>query len=224
MNIPPAMKVTDFSGPGGGAPALERDADRVAVVGLRVFLAVVTSLFFLFTTAYVLRSQIADWQPLSDQWQPLFDQSQLWVNTAFLVLGSLALQWAKVAARRGDAAHTLIGFSLGGLFALAFLGGQLWLWTQMRSWGYGVAGNPANSFFYLLTGLHGLHLLGGVVAWSRTARALWCGRTPPNLPVRIGLCATYWHYLLGLWLFLFALLVSTPETYKAIAAFCGISL
>ena len=224
MNTPLTMKTVDFGSPGGGALSQTDRRERFAVVGLRVFLAVVTSLFFLFTTAYVLRSQVADWQPLADQWQPFFDTSPLWINTAFLLLGSVALEWARISARRARTAHTLIGFSLGGLFALAFLGGQLGLWAQLQSWGYGVSTNPANSFFYLLTGLHGLHLCGGVIAWGRTARRLWRGQAPRDLATSIGLCATSWHYLLGLWLFLFALLVSTPETYKAIAAFCGISI
>lgn len=195
---------------------------RTARVGLRVFLLVVSSLFFLFLIAFVIRSQVADWQPLTEPLAPLASPWQLWLNTLWLVFGSIALQWARMAARRGLLGATQIGFTLGGVFALAFVLGQLWVWQQFVAWGYVVSSNPANSFFYLLTGLHGLHLLGGLVAWSRTV-VKFRRRVPlAQLSASVELCAIYWHYLLGLWLLLFALLTSTPETYAAVAAMCGL--
>jgi cytochrome c oxidase subunit 3 len=165
---------------------------------------------------------VADWQPLTQPLAPLASPWPLGLNTALLVVASIALQGARMAARRGLLGATLGGFVLGGVFALAFLLGQLWVWQRFAAWGYVVAGNPANSFFYLLTGLHGLHLLGGLVAWGRTL-GKFLHRVPlAQLGVSVELCAIYWHYLLGLWLVLFALLSSTPETYRAIAAFCGL--
>jgi cytochrome c oxidase subunit 3 len=73
-----------------------------------------------------------------------------------------------------------------------------------------------------LTGLHGLHLLGGLIAWSIIV-AKFLRRVPlAQLSVSVELCTTYWHYLLGLWFVLFALLASTPQTYETIARFCGL--
>ncbi|MBS7661370.1 cytochrome c oxidase subunit 3 [Pseudomonas lalucatii] len=195
---------------------------RTVRFGLRLFLVVVSSLFLLFLIAFITRSQVADWQPLTEPLAPLAQPRQLWLNTASLVAASIALQWARVAARQGRATSTALAFALGGAFAIAFLLGQLWLWRQFVVWGYGVAGNPANSFFFLLTGLHGLHLLGGLVAWGRTLGRLLRGAPLARLGHGVELCAIYWHYLLGLWLLLFAVLTSTPETYRAIAAFCGL--
>jgi len=198
------------------------DTTQTAKVGLRLFLVVVSSLFFLFLVAFIARSQVADWLPLTEPLAPLANPWQLWLNSVLLVCSCIALQWARVAARRGQLDGTVIGFALGGVFAIAFLGGQLWVWQQFVAWGYFVSSNPANSFFYLLTGLHGVHLLGGLVAWSRTL-AKFLQRMPlPQLSANVELCAIYWHYLLGLWFVLFALLTSTPETYAAIAAFCGL--
>jgi cytochrome c oxidase subunit 3 len=211
-------------GPAGGWQADPSGIDKAqtAKVGLRVLLVVISSLFMLFLIAFILRSQVPDWQPLTEPMAPLAQPWALWLNTAFLLGASIALQWARVAARRGHAKATVIAFSLGGGLAIAFLAGQLWVWQQFAAWGYLVASNPANSFFYLLTGLHGLHLLGGLVAWAITLSMLLLGAPLAQLSSKVELCTIYWHYLLGLWLLLFALLTSTPQTYEAIAAFCGL--
>lgn len=207
----------------GGIQATEgADRSQIARVGLRLFLVVVSSLFFLFLFAFIARSQMADWLPLTDPLAPLANLWQLWLNSAFLVLSCIALQLSRMTARQARLGATVMGFALGGVFAVAFLVGQLWVWQQFVAWGYFVASNPANSFFYLLTGLHGLHLLGGLIAWSIIV-AKFLRRVPlAQLSVRIELCTTYWHYLLGLWFVLFALLASTPQTYEAIARFCGL--
>lgn len=208
--------------PGGIQAAEGGDRAQTAKVGLRLFLVVVSSLFFLFLIAFIARSQVADWLPLTEPLAPLANPWQLWLNSALLVCSCIALQWARMSARRGRLDGTLIGFALAGVFAIAFLAGQLWVWQQFVAWGYFVSSNPANSFFYLLTGLHGVHLLGGLAAWGRTL-AKFLQRVPlPQLSAGVELCAIYWHYLLGLWFVLFALLTSTPETYAAIAAFCGL--
>jgi len=206
----------------GRLQAPEADRGQIARVGLRLFLVVVSSLFFLFLFAFIARSQMADWLPLTDPLAPLANLWQLWLNSAFLVFSCVALQWSRMAARQARLGATVIGFALGGVFAIAFLVGQLWVWQQFVAWGYFVASNPANSFFYLLTGLHGLHLLGGLIAWSIIV-AKFLRRVPlAQLSVSVELCTIYWHYLLGLWFVLFALLASTPQTYEAIARFCGL--
>ena len=73
------------------------------------------------------------------------------------------------------------GLIAAGAFSFGFLAGQLWAWQQMDAAGYFVAANPAYSFFYLLTAVHGLHLLGGLWVWARTtARVLPRRRTRPD--------------------------------------------
>ena len=203
-------------------PASEVDRSHAARVGLRLFLAVVSSLFLLFLVAFILRSQIPDWQPLTEPMAPLAQTGSLWLNSLFLIAASIGLQWARVAARQGHGQTTVVAFILGGALAIAFLAGQFWVWQQFAAQGYLLASNPANSFFYLLTGLHALHLLGGLIAWARTLSKLLLREPVQSLSTSVELCAIYWHYLLALWLLLFALLTSTPQTYEAIAAFCGL--
>ena len=184
--------IDDF--PGTGALSLP-----AATIGLGVFLAVVGTLFALLISAYFMRMQVADWAQMPAP-------KLLWFNTGVLILSSVALQYAQVAARRGQTDDLRTGLFASGVFALAFLVGQLLAWQQLNAAGYFLAANPANAFFYLLTGVHGLHLLGGLVALGRTADKLWRGFEVKQVRSSVQLCAVYWHFLLALWLVLFSLL------------------
>ena len=96
-----------------------------------------------------------------------------------------------------------------GATVFAFLIGQLLAWQQLNAGGYYLASNPASTFFYLLTAVHGLHLLGGLVALGRAAIRVRRGVDPNRLRLSLELCAMYWHFLLLVWLVLFALLFIT---------------
>jgi len=170
--------------------------------GLRVFLVVATVVFSLIVVTYADRMLVPDWRSLPI---PLV----LWLNTAVLILSSIALQWARVSADRGRVDGVKSGLLLGGGFAFVFLIGQLVAWRQLIDLGYFAATNPANAFFYLITALHGLHLLGGLVAWARTSAKLRRGVALEKLRLSVELCAIYWHFLLVIWLVLFGLLLFT---------------
>ena len=170
-----------------------------ATLGLRVFLAVATVLFSLLIMAYGSRMEFEDWRPAPQL-------SLLWLNTAMLVLSSVAMQWARIAARRGEIDGVAIGLIAGGVFAAAFLGGQLLAWKQLNGLiAFGIS-NPAIAFFYLITALHGLHLLGGLVAWGRTTAKVWRGVDVVHVRLSVELCTIYWHFLLLVWVVLFGLL------------------
>lgn len=173
-----------------------------AKIGLGFFLAVVTTMFSLFVVAYIMRMDYPDWQALSDP-------GLLWINTAVLILSSIAMQRAKIAALRGEIKGVRIGLIITGLLSFGFLAGQLVAWRQLNAAGYFAASNPANAFFYLITGLHGLHLLGGLWVWLKTITRIGRGQEVRDLSLSVELCTTYWHYLLLVWLVLFGLLLST---------------
>jgi len=170
-------------------------------LALGVLLAVITSLFALFISAYSIRMELADWRPLPEP-------GLLWVNTAILFVGSVGLQWAWRAAARENRRSLKHGLALGGLCAAAFMVGQLAAWRELTASGYLVAGNPANSFFYVLTGMHALHLLGGLAALARTVGHLQSGALS-KARTGVELCAVYWHFLFVVWLVLFGLMLST---------------
>lgn len=180
-----------------------------ARIGLGVFLAVVGSLFALVISAYLMRMDLPDWRTV-----PV--PALLWFNTGVLIVSSVTLQLAQVAARREDGDGVMANLLAGGVSAVTFLAGQLLAWQQLRNAGYFLAANPANSFFYLITGLHGLHLLGGLVALGRTIAKAFSGLALPQLRLSVELCTTYWHFLLLVWLILFGLLSGSADDFLKI--------
>jgi len=204
------MNVTPWTDPGtvdDRAASGASFARPAASVGLGVFLAVATSLFVLTICAYFMRMMAADWRTL------VFP-SVLWLNTGLLIVSDLAMRSARNAARRGAMDRVRTGLIAGGISSFAFLAGQVWAWQQLNASGYfagdqggALAASPANSFFYLFTALHGLHLLGGLWVWGRTTARVWRGATAAQVRLSVELCTLYWHYLLLVWLVLFALLV-----------------
>lgn len=188
-----------------------RDARaNAASIGLWVFMGVVTALFSLFGMAYLMRMNSSDAVTLSLPWQ-------LWISTALLAGGSVVLKRASTAAQLVDVMRTRRLLLAGGLCAIAFLCAQLWAWSALLEAQVMPAGNPAGSFFYMLTAMHGLHVAGGLVAWAWVMRAF--RREPADGGWRIALCARYWHFMLAVWLALFAMLAwVTPEVARFI---CG---
>lgn len=177
----------------------ERQSMRL---GLVVLIAVITSMFGLFLSAYLMRMEYADWRPMPEP-------ALLWGNTGLLVLCSIALQLAFFAAREGRAAMLKGMLLLGGALSLAFIAGQYLVWQQLHAMGYYLDGNPASAFFFMLTGLHAAHLLGGLVAWGRAMIRLMGGAGADAVRLTVELCAVYWHFLLAVWVVLFAMMSST---------------
>jgi cytochrome c oxidase subunit 3 len=177
-----------------------------AKIGLGVFLAVAGSLLVLLVSAYVMRMEMEDWRPLP---RP----GLLWVNTGVLVLGSVALHRARAAAWRGEREALGSWLLAGGLAGVAFVLGQAVAWRQLAAAGYRPSTGPADSFFYLITAVHGLHVLGGLAALARTGARLRQGGGAVTERLRLGveLCATYWHFLLVAWIALFALIAYSPS-------------
>ena len=175
--------------------------ERAAGTGVWVFIGVASTLFSLFVTAYVMRMAAADATRIALP-------AQLWLSTGCLVAGSVLMNRAARAHGSPSAQRLLWA---GGIAAMAFIGAQLWAWQTLLDAKVGLAANPAASFFYVFTALHGLHVLGGLVAWSFAMQA--------HAPWRVALCARYWHFLLLLWLALYtALATVTPDFARFI---CG---
>lgn len=169
---------------------------------LLLFLAVVSVMFGLFITAYFIRMELEDWRPMPES-------QLLWFNTLLLFLGSVALQWTHVSMKRGALSNVKTGLLLGALLTLGFVYGQVAVWQQMNGEGYYLYNNPANAFFYVLTGVHALHILGGLWVWTRASVRVWSGTSLDKIRLSVELCAVYWHFLLLVWLVLFALISTT---------------
>lgn len=151
-------------------------------LGLVAFLATVTMLFTALTAAYLVRRTAADWGPVE------LPRSLL-PGAAVLVASSLALE----AARRRNS-RRLVGVSAG--LGLAFLALQVVAWRSLAAAGVYLPTSPHASFFYVLSALHGLHLAGGILVLLAAST----GR------VGVGPASVYWHYVGGLWFYLYFLL------------------
>lgn len=171
-------------------------------IGLVTFLAVATSLFGLFISAYTLRMKMPDWSPVTEP-------DILWINTGILVLASIAFQWTRGAAIKDKERSVQIGLTLSGVLTILFLLGQLLAWQRLQEAGHYLSRNPANAFFYVLTAIHGLHLLGGLWVWARSTIKAWSGAGAESVRVSVELCTIYWHFLLLVWAVLFGMLLST---------------
>jgi cytochrome c oxidase subunit 3 len=169
---------------------------------LTLFLAIVTVLFFLMSVAYNMRMGMADWQALNEP-------QLLWFNTVLLLLASAAYEWTKAVGRKGNAERQKIGLYLAGGLTLAFLIGQYAAWQQMLGQGLFARTNPSHAFFYMITAIHGAHLLGGLIAWSRAVGRMRQGEGVEKVADSVGLCAMYWHFLALVWIVMFALLLNT---------------
>lgn len=179
-------------------------------MGMWFGLASVTMLFLGLTSAYLVR------EGLGAGWTQFPMPPLLLLNTAFLLASSLALEKSRRTLRVAPPADgrqsavavpgsfgkwTMVALALG----LLFLAGQVIAWRQLAERGIYLSSNPSSSFFYTLTGVHGLHLLGGVIALGYLA-ALGGGLELATLRRRAEATAIYWHFMDGLWLYLFVLL------------------
>lgn len=177
----------------------------VKKVALYLFLAVISSLFALFFTAYIMRMDPHH----GGDWHTLPKPGILWINTLLLLCSSAAMQWSKNAVSRHDGKFLRAALGMAGVFTLLFLAGQLLAWQQLHHGDSLHLSNPALGFFYLLTGVHALHLVGGLYVWARSFIRVMAGVTAPSVNLSVELCTVYWHYLLLVWLVLFALLLTT---------------
>jgi cytochrome c oxidase subunit 3 len=183
------------------ARSAKADAARL---GLQIFLATVTMLFAAFTSAYLVRRGGADWVAI-----PL--PRVLWRNTAVLIASSLALEAAWHTGSRGRTAWTKAAFAMSLLFGAWFVQGQLQAWTALTSIGVFLPSSPHASFVYMLTGAHAVHVIAalGVLVWG--ALETWRGEfaTEGRHWARVmSTCRTFWHFLLGVWVYVFALLAT----------------
>lgn len=203
----------------------------IAATGLWIYVGVATVMFSLILFAYVVRlgdygadpasaaaasSSLPWWNlaalcgiPPAADWRPMAEPWLLWVNTGVLILSSLAWQIARGDLRRVRMDQLRVDLIAAGVLAFAFLAGQLTVWRQLVADGHYAAAGPANAFFYLITAMHGLHLLGGLMFWGRTTAKVMEGAEAAKIATGVNLCAVYWHYLLLIWIGMFGLLLIT---------------
>jgi cytochrome c oxidase subunit 3 len=159
--------------------AERRDGSNATV--LAALIATGAMLFTTFTASYLIRRTGADWTPVS---MP----GVVWAGTAVIAASSAAVE---VARRRRSRAWIAATLALG----VAFLALQLVAWRALAARGLFLPTTPHASFFYLLSAVHGAHVVAGLAALAAALRA-----------ARVDLAATWWHFVGGAWVYVLAML------------------
>jgi cytochrome c oxidase subunit III len=185
-------------GNGSAASGASRVPQRAYVTGMFIALAGILMFFMAFVSAYIVRKGMP-----GSAWIPLQVPRILWLNTFVLIASSLTLGRASNRFNAHDQDGFRHWWATTTLLGILFVAGQILAWRQLAAQGIFLATNPSSSFFYVFTAAHGVHLLGGILALLyvqfRATRKVSRGTA-------IEVVSMYWHFMDGLWVFLFLLL------------------
>ncbi|MCS6968701.1 MAG: cytochrome c oxidase subunit 3 [Cytophagales bacterium] len=170
---------------------------------LWLFIVSIIMLFAGLTSAYIVRRAEGNW--LEFELPRIF-----YYSTAVIIISSLTMHWAYVSAKKDELGKLKAGLWLTFLLGVVFLVLQWLGWVELVEMGVFFAGsqsNPAGSFLYVLSGLHGLHLIGGIIFLLIILAAAIRLEIHSKAMVRLEMCATYWHFMDILWVYLFVFLL-----------------
>jgi cytochrome c oxidase subunit III len=168
---------------------------------LWLFIASVIMLFGAWTSAYIVKRADAGWNEIVLPWH-------FWVNTVIIAASSLTMIGATLAARKDNVELLKVLISITAILGVAFLGGQLLAYRELLALNeYFTGGNVSHSFIYVLTGAHGVHVVSGVVFLVIVMVSAFRLKVHSRNMNQIEMCATYWHFLGILWLYLFVFLL-----------------
>jgi cytochrome c oxidase subunit 3 len=186
------------SGGSGDSSGATRVPQRAYVTGMFIALAGILMFFMAFVSAYIVRKGMPN-----SAWIPLQVPRILWLNTLVLIASSITLGRAHNRFNAQDEEGFRHWWATTTFLGVLFVAGQIIAWRQLAAQGIFLATNPSSSFFYVFTGAHGAHLLGGILALLyvqfRATRKVARGTA-------IEVVSMYWHFMDGLWVFLFLLL------------------
>lgn len=195
--LPPAGG--DDGGDSGKRRGPQLPSSRRYATAIVIAIISIVMFFMAMASAYIyLRANSNRWVPLHLPWI-------IWVNTALLLLSSGAMELARRRLALADVAQFRKLWAVATTLGVLFLIGQLVAWRQFVLAGFYVSTNQASSFFYIFTGLHGLHLLGGICALLYVSFRKF-EKAKVSRSVAADVVSYYWHFMDGLWIFLLALL------------------
>jgi cytochrome c oxidase subunit 3 len=167
---------------------------------LWLFIVTVVMIFASLTSAYIVRQAEGNWLE--------FDLPNIfWYNSAIIITSSFTLHFAYMAAKKDELKKLRTGMVLTSTLGVAFLIGQWYSWVALVDRDVYFVGNPAGSFLYVFTGLHALHLISGVIFLIIVLISSFRYKVHSRNINAMEMCVTYWHFLGGLWLYLFMFLL-----------------
>ncbi|MDX5338547.1 MAG: cytochrome c oxidase subunit 3 [Cyclobacteriaceae bacterium] len=167
---------------------------------LWLFMVTVVMLFAAWTSAYIVRQAEGNWLE--------YDLPEIfWFTSGVVVLSSIVLQWAYYSAKKDNLANLRIGMVITVILGIAFLVGQWYSWVALVDREVFFVGNPAGSFLYVITGMHALHLISGLLFLIIVLISSFRLKVHSRSMNTMEMATTYWHFLGGLWLYLFMFLL-----------------
>ncbi|MCS7004543.1 MAG: cytochrome c oxidase subunit 3 [Cytophagales bacterium] len=167
---------------------------------LWLFLVSVIMIFASMTSAYIVRMSEGNW--LYFELPTMF-----YYSTCIVILSSVAMHWAYVAAKKDNFFHIKGGLIATAVLGITFLYLQIKGWEQMVAMSVYLVGNPSGSFVYVITGLHGLHIVSAIIVVLFTLVSAFRMKIHAKNMLQISMCATYWHFLGILWIYLFVFML-----------------
>ncbi|WP_420151321.1 cytochrome c oxidase subunit 3 [Spirosoma sp.] len=167
---------------------------------LWLFIVSIIMLFAAMTSAYLVRRAEGNWIE--------FDIPSVFTYSSIvLVISSLTMHWAYLAAKKDNFGNLKLAITITFVLGAAFLYMQFQGWVDLVNENVFFVGNPSGSFMYVFTGLHGFHLISGLLILIFALVAAFRLRIHAKNLNQIEIAATYWHFLDILWLYLFIFLV-----------------
>jgi cytochrome c oxidase subunit 3 len=167
---------------------------------LWLFLVTIFMIFAALSSAYIVRQADGNWL--------LFDLPNLFfITTMVILVSSGTMHWAYLSVKKDNLETAKLAIGITTVLGIGFLIGQILAWGEMVKGNIHLVGNPSGSFVYVISGLHGLHIVGGLVFLLIVLVSLFQLKIHSKNLLRIEMCATYWHFLGGLWLYLFVFLL-----------------
>jgi cytochrome c oxidase subunit III len=186
-------------GDGGRGNPHGRTSPKRYYTGIAVAIVSILMFFMALVSAYVVR------KGSSSDWTSFRFPALIWVNTVVLLASSLTLEVARQRLAAPDLSAFRAWWAITTALGFVFLGGQFLVWRQLLAQGVFMASNPASSFFYVFTGAHALHIVGGVGALLFVTFRNF-DRAKVSRLTAVGVTSYFWHFLDGLWVFLAVLL------------------
>lgn len=167
---------------------------------LWIAMASIIMMFAGLTSAYIVKSNQANWEVVETP-------AYFWYSTGVILLSSLTVQMALRAFKQREMKkyRLLIGLTgvLGAAFILLQWLGFKWMWAA----GVTFQGSGAGQFLYVIAGLHGLHVLGGIIALIIVIARAYFGRIKNYNPLPVEILSMYWHFVDILWIYLFVFFI-----------------
>src|SRR5688572_6259812 len=168
-----------------------------------LFIISITMMFAAFTSAYIVRRSEGNWQEFELP-------AGLILNTVILFLSSVSLQLGYVAAKKDNLKGLKIGLFITFALGVAFLIGQWNVWAELvekQIFFGGATANPSGSFLYVLTGVHGFHLVTALIYLIIVLISTVQYKVHSKNLLHLEMCTTYWHFLGALWIYLYGFLI-----------------